>query len=137
MDSNRRRFTTCSISASRARAASPNAPATWIWHDLKVNFFKAAYPKSDKELLDEQEKAIEIGLTNQVEIIQDQRGVDEDEATEIFNENIATRNKNNERLNAPTLNEESTAIAMNLLPKAKDAWSRKTAKSRRGNRKEV
>ena len=46
----------------------------------------------------------------------DQRGVDEDEATEIFNENIATRNKNNERLNVPTLSESGTAAAMGLIP---------------------
>ena len=86
--------------------------------DLKVNFYGASYPKSDKEVLDEQEKAIELGLTNQIEIIMEQRGVDETEATKIYNENIEYRNMNNEKLNAPTLNEDGTAVAMGLVPEA-------------------
>ena len=68
------------------------------------------------EKLEEQEKSIELGLTNPVEIIEDQRGVDEDEAKDIYDENITIRNKNNEKLNKPTLNENQTAIDMGIVP---------------------
>ena len=82
--------------------------------DLKVDFCKPVYPKSDKEILDETEKSIALGLTNQVEIIQDKKGVKKEEAVEIYEENIKYRNMNNENLNTPKLDETTTAAAMGL-----------------------
>jgi len=82
--------------------------------NLKTNFGELPYPKSDKELLDEQEKAISIGLTNAVAIIQKEKGVDEDEAMKIYKENIEYRNMANENLNKPTLDENGTAEAMGI-----------------------
>lgn len=70
--------------------------------DLKVNFFKTSYPKSDMEVLNEKEKTINLGLTNQVDIIQEEMGIGEIEATVVYQDNIKYRNMNNEKLNAPT-----------------------------------
>jgi len=70
--------------------------------NLKTNFQSQSYPKSDKDILDEQEKSIELGKTNMVKILMDEKGIDEDEATLMYTENIKVRNLANQKFTPPT-----------------------------------
>lgn len=81
---------------------------------VSVTFPPTEYPMSEEETLTNQEKSIALGLENQVDIIMERDGVDEATATEIYNNNLAIRNKANENLNKPQLNEQTTAQALGL-----------------------
>lgn len=79
----------------------------------KVTFSKATYPKTDKEVLDEKEKRIALGYEKPTDTIKEERGVDDEEATKIFNENLAERNQLNQKFNQSPLNLETTQNALN------------------------
>ena len=69
--------------------------------DIKQPF----YPESRGTVADTDKKEIDLGLTNQIEIIMQRRGVTKDEAQEIYNENIKVRNQANTRFDvSPSAN---------------------------------
>jgi len=81
---------------------------------VSVSFPINQYPMQESEELDNQEKEINLGLTNAVDIIMEGKGITEDEAIEEYEENIKYRNQSNEQLNKPTLPEDSTALALGI-----------------------
>ena len=81
---------------------------------VSVEFPPTMYPKTEQEVLENQEKEIDMGTTNQVEIIMDKYGVDKETAEKIYADNIKYRNMNNVNLNAPTLDEKSTADKLGI-----------------------
>lgn len=66
---------------------------------VAVLFPPTTYPTSQQESLDIKEKEIGLGLNNQVSIIMERDGVDEEEATIIYNENLKVRNEANQQFN--------------------------------------
>ena len=82
--------------------------------DFDVSFADITYSESPKETVETQKERINLGLTNPVEIIQNEDNIDEDAAIEKYEENIKYRNVGNENLNKPTLDEKTTAEALGL-----------------------
>jgi len=81
---------------------------------MSVSFPLNQYPVTKQEDLENKEKEITLGLDNQVNIIMKRDGIEEDEAVEVYAENIRVRNESNKQLNTPTLTEAGTAEAMGI-----------------------
>lgn len=81
---------------------------------VSVTFPINQYPVLESDELDNQEKEINLGLTNAVNILMEDKGLTEDEAIEEYNENIKYRNNSNDMVNKPTLTETGTAEAMGI-----------------------
>ena len=82
--------------------------------EFSVTFSDITYSESPETTVNTQEKRINLGLTNPVEIIQNEDNIDEDAAIEKYEENIKYRNVANENLNKPTLDEASTAVKLGI-----------------------
>jgi len=82
--------------------------------EFSVTFADITYAESPEVTVDTQTKRIDLGLTNPIEIIQNEDNIGEDEAKIKYEENIKYRNIANNNINEPTLNEETTAVALGL-----------------------
>lgn len=66
---------------------------------VNVQFPETQYPETKKEMLENDESEINLGINNQVNIIMERYGVDEETAKKMYKDNILVRNMSNERLN--------------------------------------
>jgi len=79
---------------------------------FNIEFNSMEYPKSDMEKLEEQEKEISLGKTNMIKILMKELDIDEDEATQIYQENLEVQKKQN----GLDLNMNTTARELGLEP---------------------
>lgn len=77
-----------------------------------VIFPEPSYPKSDMEVLNEQEKKVAMGKTSIPKILAEEQGIEEDEAVKQYDDNLASRNKGNQKVTTGTLNIEGTGAAL-------------------------
>lgn len=82
--------------------------------EFTVMFNEPSYPESRESKLSSDEKAIQLGLTNAIDIIMQEKEIPIEEATIEYNSNLTLRNQANENLNKPELTTEATAQAMGL-----------------------
>ena len=81
---------------------------------VKTIMKEPAYPKTDKELLEEQEKLIEIGKDSMVKILMKEKGLAEEEAEKAYNENLKQRNKANEQFNTNGATANVPSVDLNI-----------------------
>ena len=67
--------------------------------NVVIDFNSPTYPMSAKEQIEIREKEIELGLNNQINIIKEEKEIDDKTATETFNNNLNIRNKSYQRIN--------------------------------------
>ena len=80
--------------------------------DVVVEFNEPYYAESKTEQLASYEKEIELGLNNPIQILQNTKDIDENEAKKMYSENVEIRNQMQTKLNQGNLNLETTQTAL-------------------------
>lgn len=70
--------------------------------DMTITINEPFYKDDKKTQLDVLTREIDLGVNNQIKYIMKRDNISEDEATQIFNDNLSTRNKSNQRVDIPT-----------------------------------